>query len=344
VDWKRFYAAELESPGGQSAVRNAIERHASGDGAIEAALRAGGIVSFPHVTLRDSAGPIARVAQSILQRGARQVVALGVLHGGTLPAAFRATHAAMLTDAAAALRADSAMGLNTDSAAAVAEGAFRQLGGAFVARGTVVTPFGPVDEGALPAPAEWVRENASLLGGEFSLDLFIALLGAAAQSRGVRPPPVTRVFISATRSPGGSFEVAATLAAALRPVVSADAVCVATGDLVHLGHGYSPAATVAMLPADAATLEATLLPRIAAMHEAALAQHDFAAAWALGTDLMSDQRQMLPVIARLVGPNATAEMLSFRLSDYTRIIGAPPPCFVGAALSVIRPRADAPLP
>jgi hypothetical protein len=46
---------------------------------------------------------------------------------------------------------------------------------------------------------------------------------------------------------------------------------------------------------------------------------------------------MLPVIAELVGRKATAQLLSFRLADYARINGVPPPCFVGAALGVFRP-------
>src|SRR6185436_17621569 len=73
----------------REAVRAALARHQDADAAVAATLRARGCVSFPHTTLFDSAEPIARVAQSIVAMGAQRVVALGVLHGSTLPEPYR---------------------------------------------------------------------------------------------------------------------------------------------------------------------------------------------------------------------------------------------------------------
>lgn len=321
MNWKRFYADELLKPAGREAALNALERHAGGDPVIQAALLSGGLASFPHVSIHDSADSIARVVQSIIDSGKRHVVALGVLHGGSLPATCR----------------DAWSSLNSGSPQA--RDAFPRFAGAFIARGATTTPFGRIDEGALPARAAFIREDAAMLGDEFSLDLFLALLAAAAQASGVRPPAVARVFVSATRSPDGSFEVAQALADEIRQLIDDDTVCVATGDLAHLGSGYSAAGEVAAIPADRPALLALLRQRIRAQHDAALQRRDFAAAWSIGTGLLNDQRHMLPVIAELIGPAASFELLSFSLSDYADINGVPPPCFVAAALGLFRPAA-----
>ncbi len=336
MDWKRFYADELASPGGRAAVESALERHAGGDAAVVDALRSGGVISFPHVTLRDSADPIARVAQSILAADARGVVALGVLHGGALPEPHR-------SDVAEFHRGG-------PRAAEI----FRRLGGAFVERGAARTLFGEVPDGPMdrgltrpsggrsrrsPAAGDVVREDASVLVGEFSLDLFLASLAAAAGRRGVAPPPTTRVFVSVTRDADGSFAAAGAIADAVRPLLESGAVCVATGDLVHYGNSYTPAGEMAGLPADATSLAARLRPRIDAMHEAALSRRDFAAAYAAGSEIRSDQRHLLPVIAGLVGRGARADVLSFAMSDYAAINGVASPCFVASALVAFRRRA-----
>src|SRR5687768_7241695 len=85
MDWKAWYREEVRSDSGRAAVREALARHPHGDPAVRSALRRGGAVSFPHTTLRGSADPLARVATSIREEGFRRVVALGVLHGSTLP-------------------------------------------------------------------------------------------------------------------------------------------------------------------------------------------------------------------------------------------------------------------
>jgi hypothetical protein len=319
MDWKRFYADQINSPAGRAALLAAVQRHAGGDAVIEAALAAGGIASFPHVSILDSAGPLARIAQAVLALAPAQVLALGVLHGGTLPPAYQAAQAAL------------------HGGGAAARAAFAQLSGAFVARGAVATPFGEVADGPAPVLSAVLRDDAALLAQEFSLDLFLAVLAAAAQARGVPAPPVTRVFVSALRDPDGGWATATQLAAELRPLLGAGTLCVTTGDLVHIGHGYSRPEQVAGLPTDAATLRTQLLPQVVAMHEAALTQGDIERAWTLGSALGSDQRHLLALVAQLLGPGARAELLDFALSDYAAINGQPAPCFVAAALTVFRP-------
>jgi hypothetical protein len=320
MDWKRFYAAEIAGAPGRAALLAAVARHAAGDAAVMSALQAGGAVSFPHVSVHDSADPLARVAQSVLALGAPRVLALGVLHGGTLPAPFQAAQQAL-----------------RDGTGRAAQQAFADLGGAFVARGPVHTPFGPLPEGPRPTPSAVLREHPALLAQEFSLDVFLATLAAAAQARGVAPPAVTRVFVSATRDPAGGFDTATALAAALRPLLDDGAVWVTTGDVAHIGHGYSPAAQLATLPGETEVLHQQLLAQVQALHHAALAQRDQAAAWAGGSAIQSDQRHLLPLLAQLLGPGASAQTLDFRLSDYAAINGQPAPCWVAAALTVFQP-------
>lgn len=323
MDWKAFYASELAEPRGREAARAALERHRGGDRRIETALGTGGIASFPHVSIFDAADPIARVIGSIYRMNVKRIVALGVLHRGSLPPSYRQLQIAMLND--------------------TSEGAlaFRQFGGAFLGRGKVDTPFGPIEEGPAPLGCAVVRNEPDILPHEFSLDLFLALLAADAQARGVQPPAVTRLYVASTRDPSGGFEHAAVLAQAIGELIDDDdTVCVATGDVVHIGHGYSPPAEVMALPVNAEGLIALIAPKLREMHEAALDKHDFVTAWNIGTQLLSDQRQMLPVIAELLGLGATNEQLHFRLSDYAEINEKAAPCYVGAALNLFTSRPD----
>jgi len=93
------------------------------------------------------------------------------------------------------------------------------------------------------------------------------------------------------------------------------------------------------LPADEDGLTAMLGASLRDMHDAALGRHDFETAWDIGTRLRSDQRQILPVIAALLGRGASCEPLALRLSDYAGINDRPRLCFVAAALNLFHPRA-----
>lgn len=318
MDWKRFYAAELADPRGQETVAAALARRRGGEPRLGAALRAGAIVSFPHVTVRDSGDLIATVVESLLAAQAKRVVALGVLHGSVLPAPFDACHAS--------LRDDTPEGAE----------AFARLRGAFVDTAAVATPFGRIEAARSPDVDPLLRHEPAVLRNEFSLDLFLAFLAASARAHGVRAPEVIRLYVSVVRDARGGFDTAASLAASIRKLLGDDTVCVATGDVVHLGHGYSPDDETARLPGDESVLTETLTASLRDMHEAALARHDFATSWEIGSRLRSDQRQILPVIAELLGRGARCEPLAFGLSDYSVINGRPPPCFVAAALNLFR--------
>ncbi len=321
MDWKRFYAAELSEPHGREAVATALARHRGGHPRLGAALRAGGVVSFPHVTVHDSGDLIATVVETIVASRAKRVVALGVLHGGVLPAPFDKWHASLGDDTPESTEA------------------FARLRGAFVDITAVDTPFGPIEETRVPAVDPLLRVDSALLRHEFSLDLFLAFLAASACGNGVHPPEVIRLYVSAVRDPRGGFDTAASLAAAIEPLLDDDTVCVATGDVAHLGHGYGPDEETTRLPSNEAELAAMTSASLRDMHQAALARHDHATAWAMGTCLRSDQRQILPVIAELLGPGASCEPLAFGLSDYAGINNQPRPCFVAAALNLFHPRA-----
>ena len=321
MDWKRFYAAELADPRGRAAMTAALARHRGGDARLSAALRAGAIVSFPHVTIRDSADSIASVVEAILALRAKRVVALGVLHASVLPAEFN--------DEFATLRDDTARGHET----------FARRRGAFVDTSAVVTASGRIDETILASADPLLHDEPAVLRHEFSLDLFLAFLAAGARAHDVAAPEVIRLYVSTVRDPSGGFATARSLAGSIARLLDDDAVCVATGDVAHLGHGYGADDETARLPAQESELKTLLAASLREMHDAALGRHDFATAWNIGTRLRSDQRQILPVIAELLGPGASCDALALRLSDYADINGQPRPCFVAAALNLFSPRA-----
>ena len=190
------------------------------------------------------------------------------------------------------------------------------------------TLFGRVPAGPLPPHAPWLRPGKVLVAEEFSLDLFLAVLAAAAAALGVGPPAVTRVFVG----PTGGEGVAGALAEAITPLLKDGVALVATGDLVHAGHGYSAPEEVAALPAGGERLEAHFETRAREMLAAAVAAGSASLAAAIAREIRSDQRHMMPVLAALLGPGARARILSFRLTDYGAILGQPSPCVVASAL------------
>jgi len=321
IPWKAWYAAEAASEQGRAAVLDAL-RTARDPGAtapLRAALERGGIVSFPHTTLRGSATPLARTASAILDGGFARVVALGVLHGSSLPEPER-------TLARAAASGD--------------REALARVGGAFVDEGPATTPFGVVATGPVPAPAPGVRAGGPLLSSEFSLDLFLAVLAAAAAERGRAPPAVSRVFVGPTSAGDGDPALAADVVQALAPLLGRSVALVATGDLVHAGHGYSTPEEIATLPRERDALRAHFEPRVRGMLLDAFAGGDAARrADRESVALRNDQRHLLPVLARLTGPGARPGLESFELTDYGSILHEPSPCVVASALVSVTPAA-----
>jgi hypothetical protein len=60
---------------------------------------------------------------------------------------------------------------------------------------------------------------------------------------------------------------------------------------------------------------------------------DLDLAYRLSTErLRSDQREILPVLAGVVGRRGACRLLHFSLSDYAPILDVPPPCCVASAL------------
>lgn len=310
MDWKVWYRVEAESEAGRTAVEAAVAQWSGGDPGIGATLARGGVASFPHTTLRDSAMPLARVATSVVEGGFDRVVALGVLHSSSLPEPERGLVPAAISGDPAALS---------------------RVGGAFVAEGDSVTPFGVVRAGPAPAAGPWARRDGCLVENEFSLDLFLAVLARAAKARGTEAPPVTRLFVGPTVVEGAGGTMAGTVARALRPLLGPRVALVATGDLIHAGHGYSTPEEVAALPADAALLVRQFDATCRQMLEAEFVGEGRVAD-AIARGIRCDQRHVLPVLAALLGRGATARIVSFGLTDYGAILGQAPPCVVASAL------------
>jgi hypothetical protein len=323
VDWKAFYRNELHGTAGRAALEAATARREGGDAGagahVAATLRGRGVVSFPHTTLHGSAGMLAMVAHALLDLGVSRVVALGVLHAGVMPAAFAALHDALR---------------GADGAAANA--AFARLRGAFhAAPAAAETPFGSVRLAA-PEAAAVVRHDPALLAHEFSLDLFLAALAAAARARGCPAPEVVPLFVGPVRAPDGGFDTAGAVAHAVEQELGEGwgrtSACVATGDLVHFGHGYVPPAEIATRPADPGALRDALRAEVEAALRDGLGGRLAEFTARSERPLRNDQRNVLPVLAALLGPGAAARILAFELTDYAAINGQPAPCVVASAL------------
>ena len=194
------------------------------------------------------------------------------------------------------------------------------------------TPFGEVPlrtaEGPVLRQLRTVPDDARTK--EFSLDTFLAFLRLGADVLGVRPIPVLPIYVGMTRSPtDGSFEEADRLARLLaRDLHDPLTAIVATGDLVHYGTGYGDVAPFIKNPLghfrDA--VERTLA--------AALGRQERETAYIECRDeLKNDQREILPVIAKLLGGSGVARFVHFAMSDYAQILDAPCPCLVASALA-----------
>ena len=142
-----------------------------------------------------------------------------------------------------------------------------------------------------------------------------------------------------TRNPlSGSFEGAASLARALRQLVTRRTAVVATGDLVHYGRGYDVEERVRTMPTDVEALRAFFAREVEGTLRLALEDHDYEAAFARSEQVLrSDQRHLLPVLAELLGTGAESSVLEFELSDYAPILEVEPPCLVASALVALAP-------
>ena len=310
MDWKAYYAGELRTPDARKRMTSWLKRarREGPPGGVPSKT----VLSFPHTTL-DAAGPLqAVVAEAICRCGCRRVITLGVLHTSALPAA--------------SVAADPAR------PGSERERAFAELAGGFLgAADGLVTPFGTLPPAsAAPAPSAFLRSDDDVLRNEFSLDTFHAVLRWSATLQQSEPPHVLPVYIGLTRHPvSGSYAVADALGAWLRKQWDDETAIVATGDLVHYGAVYgSPALSVA--PPE---LETWSLERLKEVLRLGLEQRDDEAAYEIAwQELRSDQREMLPVLARMLDGGARADILAYELTDYADILRVPPPCRVASAL------------
>jgi hypothetical protein len=115
-----------------------------------------------------------------------------------------------------------------------------------------------------------------------------------------------------TRNPlSRSFEGAASLARALRRLLTPRTAVVATGDLVHYGRGYDVEERVRTMPTDVEALRAFFAREVEGTLRLALEDRDYEAAFARSEQVLrSDQRHLLPVLAELLGTGAGSSRLA----------------------------------
>ncbi|MGD9675603.1 MAG: hypothetical protein AB7V19_02850 [Candidatus Bipolaricaulia bacterium] len=313
MDWKRYYRSECAAPGARETVEQWVD--GAEDVSLAAAVRRGAILSFPH-TAWAYAGPLqARVVRSLFDASVERILALGVLHSGSL----EIYRTALKEGGAVDRRAE----------------AFRAVSGAFLAEESQArTPLGAVPLWRPSGVRGTLRvDRHGLLDAEFSLDTFLTVCRAGADALARRPIPVLAAYVGMTRDPvSGSFSVAEDLGSWVRSERVAGAAVVATGDLVHYGTGYGePWASGA---ADRPALTAALRSEVERCLGAALEDGDWSGAYALSRGrLRNDQREILPILAAALGVPASYALLSFHLSDYATILNVPPPCFVASVLA-----------
>lgn len=314
MDWKPYYQRECAAAG----ARDQIERWLleGGDPTLAQAVERRAVLSFPHTFLAD-AGPLqARVVRSLFDGRVERILALGVLHSGSLDAYRTALDEREPPDR----RSE----------------AFRAVRGAFLSsEAQAKTPLGAVPVWRPGGEVEAVRvDRGGLLGAEFSLDTFLTVCRAGADVLGRRPLPVLAAYIGMTRDPSsGAFSVAEELGEWVRRECDARTAVVTTGDLVHYGSGYGEA-WVPGAASDRAALCEALRPEVERCLEAALSRGSWGEAYTLSRGrLLNDQREILPVVAAYLGVPASFALLSFSLSDYAKVLGVAPPCFVASALA-----------
>ena len=321
MDWKAYYREELVQPDARGDLERAL-RLASGKRSLDALLDQKAILSFPHTAARCAAPLQAQVVTTLERRQPRLVIALGVLHLSEI-VSYRVAR----DQAATSHRR--------------AEAVAHLTGGLIPVEDRVETPFGVLE--LEPAPREVPEtlryDRDGILKGEFSLDLFLALVRLQANVQRVPPLRVIVLYVGLTRDPEtGSFDGAKRLALAVKDLAGPDTAIVTTGDLVHFGHHYDPQARIESMPADPDALTALFRRETEDVLDLALVVGDHAAAFERGERFLhSDQRFVLPVVAGLLGPGVRSNILEFELSDYSSILGVEPPSLVASALVAYSP-------
>ena len=310
MDWKRYYEAELRAPGSRERVTRWFLE--ADDPRVSAAIDRRAVLSFPH-TFLSAAGPLqARVVTSLYRSGVEQVIALGVLHSGSLPA-YR-------------------LALDEEAPSVERDRAFSVVRGAFALPGrSNNTPFGDVP--LLPANGPIRTDDSGFLAAEFSLDTFLATMALASRVLDRPPLPVLPLYVGMTRDPiRRSFDVAHDLARWLRGRLGPRTALVTTGDLVHMGAAYGWSSEELDAVSGNGSAGHVLRAQAERMLGQAFGEDPEKAYQANLRELRNDQREILPVVAEYIGSGAAHEMISFDLSDYAPIFDVEPPCLVASAL------------
>lgn len=326
MDWKTYYRNEMLEPATKAYLEGLFVASKE-DENIDALVKRGAVLSFPHTAVR-YIGPLqARVVSALYRSGIKRVIALGVLHTSTLPGPYDEHYRTALDD---------------ERPSSKRQEAYAALQGGFVPDCRMIkTAFGTIPceeiDGAL---TKRVRiDRAGVLKNEFSLDSFFSLMSLYAHTHGMPPIIVSPLYVGMTRDPvSGSFAAADDLADILRSIRDPGTAIVTTGDLVHYGTAYTPAEK--MLNKKEEELEPFFRGECERTLALAIIRKDLDGAFRGSNEILrSDQRYILPVIANYLGQNAELRILSFSLSDYSGILNVERPCIVASALVAYVPAA-----
>ena len=322
MDWKAYYRNEMTQLATKAYLEGLFDS-LDEDREMDALVQRRAILSFPHTAAR-YIGPLqARVVSSLYRSGIKRVIALGVLHTSVLPAPYDELYR---------------KALDNERSSSARLNAFASLQGAFVpACREIDTAFGRIPCVCIgDDQAKGVRiDRMGVLKNEFSLDSFFSIMSLYAQTHRMPPIIVSPLYVGMTRDPvTGSFNVADDLADLLRGVRDSDTAIVTTGDLVHYGTAYTPAER--MLDKKEEELEPFF--RGECERTLAISKQDLDGAFRSSNEILrSDQRYILPVIAKYIGDDAGFKILSFSLSDYSGILNVECPCVVASALVAFIP-------
>jgi len=296
------------------------------DAPLDSSINTGSILSFPHTALHYAAIQQARVIVSLYRAGIEKVITLGVLHlwGHAVSSSLYCQTMA------------------SEEEPSVRQAAFSTLAGAFIpTKSLMCTPFGKMsfDFPSLQDGDVIGRDRRGLLAEEFSLDTFFSLLHYYYLLHDHPLPQIVPLYIGMTRNPlTGSFAIAGRIAAAVRNMITTKTAIVATGDVVHYGSGYSPREVIIGMPDDADELKKRLRDELEKVLIQVINRREYQLAFLrLDRFLNNDQRYLLPVVAEILGNRAEYDIISFALSDYSRINDAPTPCVVASSLVAYRP-------
>ena len=322
MDWRRYCRDALLKE--KERILSWIDEYETGDEAITAVLRDGGLVSFPHTTIDYSGEMTTKVVTSLYSAGVERVVALGVIHVGALSERYQARFTELLDP-------------HTDIT--VRRGHLDAFAGAFI-RSDDKAAFGDIE--LIPPIKTWnrIRTGDDLLAGEFCLDYFLSILRLAADRLGRAPLPVLPIYIGASFDPmTGSFSISSETAAEIDQLRDGRTAIVVTGDLVHYGTNYSEPREMEGKPTTIAELERYFLPLVKESLHAITKSKDYLAAFELANAVLhNDQRFLLSVVGEILGEDADFEIMEFHLSDYAPIWKVDPPCVVASSLVTFTPR------